>query len=149
MGKSKKIKERKRCIITNKVLEGKDAVLTDHAEEYLKKMGYEVIKPKQKKKENLLKQFFIFIFLFGIIFFIPLINAQSPFDMDLSLESNFKVIYIVGIIALILFIYQYYTFCSIILIIIGFIFLVNDINVIICVLIICLGIFIAFREVEK
>jgi len=53
MGKTKSKKQAeekkiKKSAYTGRIVNGKDVILTDEAEEYLKKMGYKVIKPEQK-----------------------------------------------------------------------------------------------------
>jgi len=51
MGKSKSKKQAeekkiKKSAYTGRIVNGKDVILIDEAEEYLKKMGYKIIKPE-------------------------------------------------------------------------------------------------------
>lgn len=41
-------KKVKRSSYTGRIVNGRDVILTDEAEEYLKKMGYKIIKPEEK-----------------------------------------------------------------------------------------------------
>lgn len=65
MGKSNSHKERekkcKRSSYSGRVINGREAILSDEAEEFLKKRGYKIIKPEQMACVMTLTQVFLML----------------------------------------------------------------------------------------
>jgi hypothetical protein len=84
-----KFKANKRCALSNKIINGKEVIITDYALDYVRKIGYTPI-PTEKMKQILIevdkrkkiseynKIIAMSILLIFTLFFIPLVSSAPP-----------------------------------------------------------------------
>jgi hypothetical protein len=68
----KKYKSLPRCVVSNKLANGKEVILVDYAVDYVKMMGYVVVSPRQIKNRNMI----VASILALVIWIIPKVNGS-------------------------------------------------------------------------
>ena len=119
--------------------------MTEEAIEYVKKLGYIVKSYNQVyAKAGLLAMGFIMCFA---IFLIPLISAQDAlFTIDFSLIQNLVFTIIYFVVSIVLFFAHKYLFSGAMIVFGAILMVFNDINLIICMILMGVGIYITTME---
>lgn len=119
---------KKRCQISNKIVDNKDVIICDYAVDYVKKLGYKVIPPKTISSIKVMTMIFIIL---GSLLLIPSVSAQTTqegfLSMDFQTNPDLAInsIYILFGLALFFFIIKMIIVSSMFTIIAGFILLIN------------------------
>jgi hypothetical protein len=134
-----KKKDLKRSAHSGRIINGREAILTAEAVEYVKTMGYRVLPMSLEVSIKVLSIIFICL---GALSLIPSVSA-SVLDVDVTSNLGVGLIIMFLIIAGFLYYKGITIFSSLIALVTGFVILMNDF-VIFGFLIIGLAIFIAF-----
>lgn len=130
MSKKSKFKRKRnniRCSLSNRRVEGKEVIIVDYAEDYVKKQGKQII-PK------------VLAFIFMIPFLLSFVSAQASFlQIDFSTHHNLVFFISFMILGFFLFFTPLYLFGSMIIIFGGFLMLFSEINWIISFFVIIIG----------
>lgn len=145
--KTKKKRNLIRSSLSGKIINGKEVIMAEEAEEYLKKMGYE-IKKEMSFKEALEKAIGFSILAFSFILLIPLISAATPtiFTFDFDLRQNQIIMVLLFSIAGVLYWKENTLFSGTLIIIGGILMAFNSINLIVSLIIIAVGLLILTQE---
>jgi len=141
----KRNKNIQRSALSGKIVNGREVVMTEEAIEYVKKLGYIVKSYNQVyAKAGLLAMGFIMCFA---IFLIPLISAQDAlFTIDFSLIQNLVFTIIYFVVSIVLFFAHKYLFSGAMIVFGAILMVFNDINLIICMILMGVGIYITTME---
>lgn len=141
----KRNKNLQRSALSGKIINGREVIMTEEAIEYVKKMGYIVKSYNQVyAKASLLSMGFI---IFLAIFLVPLISAQDTlFTIDFSLNQNLVFTIIYFAIALVLLFAHKPLFSGVMILFGGILMAFNEINLVICMILIGVGFYISTME---
>jgi len=143
--KHKRNKRIVRSALTGKVINGSEVIKVNEVVEYAKKLGYTVISPRLVASIHIFTT--IFLVLGALILFMPFTSAaEGIFKADFDLVSNQLGIILLFVIAGFMAIKKKYLFTSILTILGGFILLVSEVNLVISLVVIFVGIYFAFKE---
>ena len=81
-----KFKGQKRCAISNKLINGKEVVITDYAVDYVKKLGFIVI--QKNKIESYQRNLITASLLIFFIFMLPLVSPKLLTEADAQIIFN-------------------------------------------------------------
>jgi len=121
-----------RCAYSNKVIGIKPAVLLEHAIEYVKKMGYYV---SAKPWVGL----FFFFFLMSSTLVSAGVDSSHVLYFDFSERSNVVMWFVIFVASCIVASIGFRIFAGFGLMILGFLMLFNDVNLVISILVIAGG----------
>lgn len=137
-----------RCQATGKIINGKGAIIADKKViiEYLKKHGYKITPPI-----NMIigKAGFVsaMVILLASLFLVPFISAVSTlYAFDLAQASNRAIMYVYFIISGVLFFTRKYLFSGTMLILGAILLAFNNVNLIIALVILMIGILVIEME---
>lgn len=138
MGNNKNRKKNKmRSALSGRIINGKEVILVSEAKEYLKKQGYEI------RMQKPLTTAFIFglMFLSMTLLLVPFTSAiTGVFSYDFTQQTNILLFGIYLAIALILLLFQQKLWSGLMIVFAGIFMALNDVNVIMSMLILGVGI---------
>lgn len=147
MGKNHKKRNLIRSAYSGKIINGREVILTAEAEEYLKQMGYILIrKNKDKSFNEVMKKAIGFVLL---PFLIPFISAApvALFTIDFSLwENRIILIILFALAAMFIFLMENTLWGGALIAITGMLMAFNSINLIVSLLVIGIGVVILSAE---
>lgn len=141
-----------RSALTGKIINGgNEVILVNEAEEYLKKTGYNVYKVRDKSFKKFIKEVenvvgFVIMFV-SVTLLLPLVSADTGiFSFDLTQWENRIILGIMFVIAGVMYFKENYVFSGSFIMLISLIMIFNSVNLIICLFIMALGIFILTQD---
>lgn len=151
---AKRRKDKLRSALSGRIINnGREVIATDEAVDYVKKMGFILIKNTDKSVNKFLREIenfvgFIFLALISILI-IPSVSAAPPsqlYTLDLTQWEGRIISILVFAIAGVMFARENFIFAGTLILIMGILFAFNSVNLIISLLIMAVGIFILTQD---
>lgn len=139
-------KGKMRSCLTGKIINGREVILVDEAEEYLKKMGYIIIKRQKDISFPRALEKAIGFIIFSLLL-LPFISAQPDlFIMDFSLRQNQIILLLLFAISGVMYWKENYLFSGTLVLISGMLMAFNSINLVVSLFMFAIGIFILTQD---